>query len=298
MPIQFSQVVAAQARGQSGLSLNAIDLHQLGGRASPIAVLDHFRVRGRPFPPHPHAGFSAVTYVFEDSRAGLRSRDSLGDDVVVGPGGIVWTHAGRGVIHEELPADNDRELHGLQIFVNLSSKNKLTAPQMLRLASSEVPEWRSDAGDRVRVVVGSFEAISSPLVPVEPFNLFDVELRHQISFDVEESHNTLVYVVDGAVRVRADGRAQTVPGKHAVALYGDTGRASIEAHHPAHVIILSGAEIRESVVVNGPFMMNNRSQIDGAVAGYQTGQMGNLGPASDTPDAIEDLRERGSTKPI
>lgn len=292
MPIQFSQVVAAQARGLGGgLSLKAIDLHQLGERVSPIAVLDHFRVRGRPFPPHPHAGFSAVTYVFEDSRAGLRSRDSLGDDVVVGPGGIVWTHAGRGVIHEELPTDEDRELHGLQIFVNLSSKNKLTVPQMLRLASSEVPEWRSDAGDKVRVVVGTFEGLSSPLVPVEPFNLFDVELRHQISFDVEESHNTLVYVVDGVVRVRADGRAQTVPGEHAVVLYGDTGRASMETHHPAHVIILSGPEIRESVVVNGPFMMNDQSQIDDAADRYRTGQMGNLAPAS---DEVEGLRTRKS----
>jgi redox-sensitive bicupin YhaK (pirin superfamily) len=62
--------------------------------------------------------------VFEDSKAALRSRDSLGEDVVVGPGGIVWTEAGRGVMHEELPASDD-ELHGLQIFVNLSAKNKL-----------------------------------------------------------------------------------------------------------------------------------------------------------------------------
>ena len=61
----------------------------------------------------------------------------------------------------------------------------------------------------MRVVVGSFEGLSSPLVPVEPFNLFDVELRHHISFNVEEGHNTLFYVVDGSVRVRADGRAQT-----------------------------------------------------------------------------------------
>jgi redox-sensitive bicupin YhaK (pirin superfamily) len=121
MPIQFSKLIAAHGRGHGGLAHKAIDLQELGYRASPIAVLDHFRVRGRPFPPHPHAGFSAVTYAFEDAQVGLRSRGSLGDDVVVGSDGIVWTHAGSGVVHEEIPAQNDRELHGLQIFVNLSS---------------------------------------------------------------------------------------------------------------------------------------------------------------------------------
>lgn len=97
----------------------------------PIAVLDDFRVRGEPFPPLPHAGFSAVAYVFEDSQSGLRSRDSLGDDVVIGPAGIVWTQAGSGVIHHEIPA-SDGDLHVLQLFVNLSAKNKLIAPQMLK----------------------------------------------------------------------------------------------------------------------------------------------------------------------
>jgi pirin-like protein len=84
-------------------------VEQLGGLASPVLVFDDFRVRKLPFSPHPHAGFSAVTYVLEDSQRGLRSRTSLGNDIVVGPGGIVWTQAGRGVIHEEAPADADRE---------------------------------------------------------------------------------------------------------------------------------------------------------------------------------------------
>jgi redox-sensitive bicupin YhaK (pirin superfamily) len=95
---------------------------------SPLAVLDDFRVGGLPFSPHPHAGFAAVTYVLEDSPGGVRSRASSGIDLVVGPGGIVWTHAGSGVVHEEIPAVPGRELHGLRLFVNLSSKHKLTPP--------------------------------------------------------------------------------------------------------------------------------------------------------------------------
>jgi redox-sensitive bicupin YhaK (pirin superfamily) len=201
---------------------------------------------------------------------------------VIGPGGIVWTQAGSGVIHEELPAETGRELHGLQIFVNLSSKNKLTPPQVLRLEKSEVAEWRSDAGDRVRVVVGSFEGISSPLVPAEPFNLLDVELRREISFRLQNAHNALAYVLTGAIVLRADGREQKVASEHALSLHGSGGRLTFEAEHPAHFLILSGAEIREPVVVHGPFIMNERSQIEDAAQRYRTGGMGHLEPLSES----------------
>lgn len=153
MSIQFSQVIATQPNGnKSNFLMKAFNLRELGERASPILALDDFVVTGRPFPPHPHAGFAAVTYVFEDSLGSLRSRDSLGNDLVTGPGGIVWTHAGSGIVHHEVPAETGRPLHGLQSFVNLSSTNRLTAPRLLRLTSSEVHEWRTDAGDRVRVL--------------------------------------------------------------------------------------------------------------------------------------------------
>jgi redox-sensitive bicupin YhaK (pirin superfamily) len=280
MSVQFTKLIASLASGKgSTFSVQSIDLDELGERASPIAVLDQFRVRSRPFPPHPHAGFSAVTYVLEDSVGSLRSRDSLGNDVVMGPGGIVLTQTGSGVMHEEVPADPDRELHGLQIFVNLSSKNKLVAPQMFRLDKSKMPEWRSDAGDRVRVVVGSFEGLSSPLVPVEPFTFLDVQLQHQISFNLENAHNALIYVLKGNILARATGRQQQVPAEHALGLHGG-GRVTFEGSRPAHFVILSGAEIREPVVAHGPFIMNKRSQITDAVARYQAGKMGRLSPLS------------------
>ncbi|HUL67313.1 MAG TPA: hypothetical protein VLW55_22150, partial [Burkholderiaceae bacterium] len=77
MPIQISPLISARTRGNGSFSVKTIDLEALGQRASPIALLDDFRVRGQPFGPHPHAGFSAVTYVLEDSQGSLRSRDSL-----------------------------------------------------------------------------------------------------------------------------------------------------------------------------------------------------------------------------
>ena len=284
MPVQFSRVVAArQTSNGASFSVRSIDLRELGHLASPLVVVDDFRARGRPFGPHPHAGFSAVTYVFEDSVGALRSRDSLGHDYVVGPGGVVWTQAGSGVIHEEIPAEAGRELHGLQLFVNLSSRNKLTTPRVTGLASSDVPEWRSYGRDRVRVVAGSFGGLSSPLAPAEPFDLLDVELRCEMSFDLPDAHNALIYVLIGDIVVSVDGREQTMMGGLAVALHGSGGgRVTFKASRPSHFLILCGAEIREPIVVQGPFIMNDKSQVEAAAARYSSGAMGHLSPLEET----------------
>jgi hypothetical protein len=124
MSIQISPVINASLWESGGVfSAKSIKLHELGERASPIFVLDDFRVRGRPFAPHPHAGISGLTYVFEDSEGRARSR-------VVGPGGIVWFQAGSGAVHHEVPAESGRELRGAQIFVKLSAKNQRLTPRI------------------------------------------------------------------------------------------------------------------------------------------------------------------------
>ena len=279
--IHFSPVIRSRARDEGGaFSVRSVELQAMGGRRSPVLVLDDFRVSRHIFGPHPHAGFSAVTYVLEDSPGGLRSRHSLGNDVVVGPGGIVWTQAGSGVLHDEMPAETGRELHGLQVFVNLSARNKLAEPRVLKLDGKEVPEWRSDSGDRVRVAVGRFDGVSSPLVPAEPFDLLDIDLKHCVSFDLSEARNALLYVVEGAVVALAERREERIARHHAVALRGN-GRASFYADGPARLVILAGAEIREPVVTHGPFIMNSRAQIEAAMERYASGAMGTLSPLAE-----------------
>lgn len=277
MAIQFSPVVSARQSASGGtFSVRAVDLGSLGEYASPVLVLDQFRVTGRPFPPHPHAGFSAVTYVFEDSETGVRSRDSLGNDLVTGPGGIVWTEAGSGLLHEETPAESGKELHAVQLFVNLTAKNKLVAPRLLRLESAVVPEWHSAAGDRVRVVVGSFQGINSPLIPSEPFTLLDIFLQEDISFMLPEAHNSLIYLLSGQARVHTDqGSQRHIKGEQALALHGQ-GRVSLQANGPAHTLILLGADVREPLYEYGGFIMNDQRQIEAVTTRYRNGEMGHL----------------------
>jgi redox-sensitive bicupin YhaK (pirin superfamily) len=278
MAFKFSPVVDAQTRRIPGFTdLQFVDLQALGVHGSPLAVLDDFRVQELPFSAHPHAGFSAVTYVFEDSPGSVRSRTSTGVDVIVGAGGIVWTQAGSGVIHEEVPANPDTELHGLQLFVNLGAANKLAAPRVLALQGAEVPQWRTEADGRVRVVVGAFDGVSSPLVPDEPFTMLDVEVWRQIPYNVQPEHNTVVYVTSGRLSVRAGERTQDLRAGQALALSGG-GAMTLETSTPARALVLSGARIDEPVLEEGPFIMNNRAQIEAAIARYRSGAMGGLSP--------------------
>jgi redox-sensitive bicupin YhaK (pirin superfamily) len=132
----------------------------------------------------------------------------------------------------------------------------------------------------VRVVTGSFEGVSSPLVPVEPFTLLDARLLREITLDFPAAHNTVVYVLSGSVVTRADGHSEKASGRHALALQG-SGRVTLEAAERAHLLVLSGAQIREPVVTEGPFIMNQPSQVRDAITRYRAGAMGRLAPLAE-----------------
>src|SRR5207344_819889 len=114
----------------------------IGRDLDPLLAIDHFNIRVPVFTPHPHAGFSAVTYLFEDSEGDFIDRDSLGNHVVARPGGVLWTVAGRGVMHDEFPARPGKLSHGLQLFVNLPSTEKEQEPKLLFVDGPDVPVFQ------------------------------------------------------------------------------------------------------------------------------------------------------------
>ncbi len=274
--MQLSPVISpAMHSDGAGFSVHSITLHSLVDQACPVTTLDDFRVSGSPFGPHPHAGFSAVTYVLRDSPGSLRSRDSLGHDIVVGPGGIVWTEAARGLLHHEMPAQPGVELHGLQFFVNLHAHHKLSNPRVLWLDGGDVPVWRNDTGDCVRVVVGNFSNAVSPLAPAEPFTLLDIELNHRISLTASPDDYGVVYLMSGDALLSADGVQLALGQSQAVVLKG-SGALRFSARGAARLIYLSGSRIDEPQVAVGPFIMNSEQQIKEAVSRYRSGEMGHL----------------------
>ena len=275
--VRVSEILHARHHSSGGIfSVNTIDLEQFNGLSSPLALLDNFRVSGQPFGPHPHAGFSAITYVFEDSPVALRSRDSLGNDLEIGPGGIVWLQAGRGALHQEVPSVRGGELHGAQIYVNLSMRNKLTDPQTMYMLPGQVPEWRSETGDRVRVLVGAYGNVISPVKPVEPYTILEAFVSHSIELPLAVGDNTIVYVLDGQLEVSLDDHIHRLSSETALAFSG-TGEVKLAAFNGvAHALLLAGPALNEPVVADGPFIMNDTAGIRSAFHRFQSGQMGTL----------------------
>lgn len=281
MSIKFSPIAVAE-KATLGVQFSAhrLDLNALAGFSSPIMGFDHFRMNGPTFAPHPHAGFSAVSYVFEDSLGELRNRDSLGNDLVIEAGAIVWTQAARGVVHDEYPVTVGTQVHGLQLFVNLSRAHKNLAPEMLHASAGDVPVVHRAEGTQVRVLAGRFEDVEGPINPVEPFDFYDLQLRSTFTYEMPTGRNVLLYLLSGQATVASADAAHSLGAHQAIAARSATDSAvlQITASGEAHLLLLSGVDPQEPVVVHGSFIMNDPAGLHAAYSRYVEGKMGRLNP--------------------
>jgi redox-sensitive bicupin YhaK (pirin superfamily) len=245
----------------------------------PYLQIDAFALSEPFFAPHPHAGFSAVTYILPESPIGFINRDSLGGRQRIAPGALHWTTAGRGVQHEEVPELRGTVVLGLQMFINLAARDKQMVPSFIHLEPDEMPVHRSD-GAAARVVFGSCNGLISPArLPTVGARLIDIELAAKGTFaqELEPSENCFVWVFEGSVLAETpDGDrlmstfdlAGFAPGGDRVVLRGGpTG---------ARVALCGGPPLDESVVASGPFVMSSAEQIQRVVAAYRSGAMGHL----------------------
>ncbi|HEE4992853.1 TPA: pirin family protein [Klebsiella pneumoniae] len=280
MTVRFSKVVnAAQAAHGAHFAARRLDLQGLGAFALPVMGFDHYRMRGPTFAPHPHAGFSTISYIFENSIGGLRNRDSLQNDLVIEPGAIVWTQAGTGVVHDEFPAQIGREVHGVQIFVNQARSAKALAPRMMHAAAADVPVVMDTGKNRTRVLSGRFSGARSSLDPAEAFDLFDVQATGTWIYAVPPRRNVLVYLLSGSVEIAADDEIRRLAPFQAVAAHMvKAGQLQMTALEPAQFLVLSGTDPGEPVAVHGPFIMNDQAQLAEAFERYTNGEMGRLMP--------------------
>jgi redox-sensitive bicupin YhaK (pirin superfamily) len=245
-----------------------------GRSLDPFLSVDHFRMSQPTFPPHPHAGFSAVTWMFEDSPGAFINRDSLGDRSRIGPGALHWTQAARGMMHEEVPEHPGVESHGLQIFVNLRSDHKHAAPAAYH---ADVLPLATGPGWRARVLAGRVGDVASPLDKLlTPVLLLDVAIDAGATLALPADPDTALFAlaIDGLGRVGA-----TPLPAHAAVAFGDDGDALvITAETALRVVIGGGRPLRETVLAGGPFVMNRREELDDAAARYRRGEMGALAP--------------------
>lgn len=260
------------------------------GAVDPVVMVDHFHMTAPTFQPHPHAGISAVTYVFEDSDSPHVNYDSLGNHQPIHPGALHWFVAGRGAVHTEQPEGPEPHVHALQVFVNLPASKKHLAPYAVHLEPAEIPEYTAP-GVRVRVVLGQSQGLAQPATVrlPEPFTLLDgfMEAGAAFGHSLPAGWSAMVCLVSGQVALEVAGRRVTLSEGRAIGIQRPSQATEagsplqlVAQDGPAHWVLLSGPALRESLVKQGPFVMNTLEQMRESIARYQQGLFGQL----DGPD--------------
>ena len=215
------------------------------------------------FPEHPHRGFETVTYMVEGR---MRHRDSMGSEGLLSSGGAQWMTAGRGVIHSEMPEQEEGRLHGFQLWVNLPAVRKMVPARYQDIQPNAIPEIESSYGN-VRVIAGEYGGVKGPINGIAVNPLFmDVAVKGGAipTIFVPAKHTAFIYVFSGEVAVaghavNSDTLAILSEGE-AINLSGD-GRT----------LVVAGAPIRESIARHGPFVMNTEQELRQAFEDFRSG---------------------------
>lgn len=189
-------------RANHGSHFRAVGLRGAARLIDPFLGVDHAWMGGPTFPPHSHAGFSAVSYVFLDSETGIANRDSLGTSNLIQPGGVHWATAGSGIVHEEVPAELGKTVHSLQIFVNLAPNQRQLAPGVMSLEPLDVPVLQRD-GVKIRIPLGKFADQRSPLHPPTEVTLLDISMEAgaELRLPVEAGQCVFLMPIHGATHI-------------------------------------------------------------------------------------------------
>ncbi|HKJ76264.1 MAG TPA: pirin family protein [Gammaproteobacteria bacterium] len=259
----------------SGVSLTRViggpDLPQL----DPFLLLDDFRsddprdyIGG--FPPHPHRGFETVTYMIAGR---MRHHDNAGHEGVIESGGVQWMTAGRGVIHSEMPEQEEGLLAGLQLWVNLPARSKMAEPRYQEFGPESVPHETREDGVEVRVLAGTTSCGSQGPVRdlVVPITFLDCTLPagSRLREALPEDRNAFLYILEGEILV-----GETPLIEHDLAVLGDGDTLALEASSAARLLVVAGTPIGEPVARRGPFVMNTDKELLQAFRDYQTGAFG------------------------
>ena len=238
--------------------------------------------KGTPW--HPHRGFETVTYMIDGT---FQHRDSIGGGGLIENGGTQWMTAGSGILHIERPPEalvaSGGLFHGIQLWVNLPSRDKMVDPRYQDITPGAVALLASpDGGALVRVIAGRVAGVDGPGVTHTPIAMVHATLAPGARLELpwDPRHNALVYVLAGRGTV---GEAAQPIEEGQLAVLGDGGHIMAEAHprgdaraSDLDLLVLGGTPIGEPVAHYGPFVMNTRAELQQAFEDYQAGRLGTI----------------------
>jgi len=241
------------------------------------------------FPWHPHRGIETITYVLAGT---VDHGDSLGNRGTLGAGDVQWMTAGRGILHQEMPqGDAKGRMHGFQLWANLPSSQKMTAPRYQDVKAAEIPEIVDDDGTKVRVITGEFWGRKGPVegVAADP-RYIDVLVPpgQRKTLKVETERHAFAYVFEGSgtfasaskpfgvlVEKEIDGQEivfRDKAGDHSLVLFDSGDGVTVQAGEQGiRFLLVSGKPIEEPVAWHGPIVMNTQAELRQAVAELRNG---------------------------
>ena len=276
-PRRVERLVAGQPTSDgAGVKLVRVLTQNLQRRLDPFLMLDAFGSESRDdyiggFPDHPHRGFETVTYMLEGR---MRHRDSAGNEGLLTNGAVQWMTAGRGVIHSEMPEQEDGRMEGFQLWLNLPARDKLCEPWYRDIPSAEIPEAQAE-GVRARVIAGQALGVQGAMQreATAPTYL-DLHLEPGARFDqaLPPAHNAFVYVYRGSLTV-----ADTEVPRQRMAILANTpgsdGVVLKAGAEGAKAVLIAGQPLNEPIAQYGPFVMNTNQEIYQAVEDFRAGRL-------------------------
>ncbi|QDF98757.1 hypothetical protein CJ010_20570 [Azoarcus sp. DD4] len=271
-------VVGRPTSDGAGVKLTRVLTQPLQRRLDPFLMLDAFGsdnpddyIAG--FPDHPHRGFETVTYMIAGR---MRHRDSAGHEGLLQNGGVQWMTAGRGVIHSEIPEQEDGVMEGFQLWLNLPARDKMSAPWYRDIAAAELPVFTTEDGVAVTVIAGGSHGVEGAVTRDATAPLYlDLHLPAGARFSqaLPSAHNAFVYVYRGAVRI---GETQVPVQRMAIlANAAERDGVVIEAlEADTRVLLIAGQPLGEPIAQYGPFVMNTEQEIYEALADFREGRLG------------------------
>jgi len=277
MMTKIAQIINGMpATDGAGVELNRVIGQPALPMLDPFLLLDVFRsdnpddyIAG--FPPHPHRGFETVTYLLEGR---MRHKDNAGHEGVIESGGIQWMTAGKGIVHSEMPEQENGLLEGFQLWVNLPAEHKMTEPAYQEYSSEQLPLEQREGNVEVRVITGTTSngtrgPVHQPLT--DPLYL-DVKLPRGMVFEepVNPDYNAFVYTISGPLTIGDNG---TRLERDQLAVLNPEEQVSVSSvDKDVRFLLIVGKPLNEPVARGGPFVMNSREEIDQAFADYKRGK--------------------------
>ncbi|MDX2360586.1 MAG: pirin family protein [Crocinitomicaceae bacterium] len=227
--------------------------------------------------PHPHRGFSPVTFIIEGE---VHHRDSRGNNQIAREGEVQWMHAGAGVIHSERPSEALLERRGtqeiIQLWINTPAKHKMNEPEYLHIIESEIPRIQTEDGlTDLKLISGKYGELSGNIRAKSELLVVWGKSKENghVALQIPEGYNAAIYSVKGNLRIEGHG---IVDPESLIVFDNEGDQISLQADTESQYLILAGEPINEKMVQHGPFVMNSETEIMEAMRDYQMGKMGVL----------------------